>query len=142
VPHGNPDAHGHETTADVLNRHAEELCGSNVIALDGDVVGSVDDVVRGGTDDRPFLVVGGSRFLGIGRRAFLVPVEAILWLDEEGILIGETRLRMTGGPPYEPDLVPDVDYFAQACAYYSVRRRTRPSSVPRASGRVVSGQSG
>ena len=106
----------------MLIRQEDDIRGRAVIGLDGDVVGSVHDVVLDDGDEQRFLVVGSRGFLGIGRHAFLVPIEAITSITEEYVFVGETSLRMLSGVPYDPSLDIDDDYFASIYRYYRVPR--------------------
>lgn len=119
---------------DEADRQAADLCGREVVAIDGVSVGSVHDVIADGNRDRQFLVVGTRGFLGFGRHEFLVPADAIQRIDEEGVHIGESGLRISGGPAFHPILILDRTHFDDVCAYYGIgpsrRHATPPATSP------------
>ena len=124
VPHDVAAPSSAQPEEESVAHQGEDVRGREVIADDGTSVGEVQDIiVDDDYDDRRFLVVGTRGFLGLGRHEFLVPVDAIQWIEEERVHVGESALRMSGGPPYHPVLVLDHDYFAEVCAYYGVDPR-------------------
>jgi hypothetical protein len=60
-----------------------------------------------------FLEVAFGGLLGLGESAFLVPVEAVVQVDEGEVHINQTRERVEGAPRYYPkltDATPESDY--------------------------------
>lgn len=105
----------------------EDVRGRTVIDQSGDEIGHVDALL---IDDQErkvrFLQVASGGVLGIGEQRFLVPVDAVLGVDDEWLVIDQTGERVAGSPGYDPNLVYDRDYFGDLYSYYGYAPYWRP----------------
>jgi sporulation protein YlmC with PRC-barrel domain len=90
-----------------LASEADDVRGRKVVDSRGEEIGHVDALIidRGERRVR-FLEVAAGGFLGIGKRMFLVPVDAVTAVDEDTVHISRDRDHITGGPGYDPELTP------------------------------------
>ncbi|MBW3632297.1 MAG: PRC-barrel domain-containing protein [Chloroflexi bacterium] len=97
----------------------EDIRGHTVIDQSGDEIGHVDALL---IDDQErkvrFLQIASGGILGIGEQRFLVPVDAVLGVDDSQLVIDQTGERVSGSPGYDPDLVYDRDYYRDLYNYY------------------------
>jgi sporulation protein YlmC with PRC-barrel domain len=109
---------------------AEDVRGRKVVDKAGEEIGKVEHLV---IDDREhkvrFLEVGAGGFLGLGETKFLVPVDAIVRLDEDTVCVDQTRERVIGAPRYDPDLVRERDW-EDLYGYYGFAPYWYPGYAP------------
>lgn len=102
-----------------VNDPWEDVSGRTVIDQSGDEIGHVDALL---IDDQErkvrFLQIASGGVLSIGEQRFLVPIEAVLGVDDEWMVIDQTGERVAGSPGYDPDLVYDRDYYNDLYSYY------------------------
>lgn len=80
----------------------EDIRGRRVVDREGQEVGKVDDLFVDPTERRArFMAVKSGDVLGLGGKTYLVPVDVIQSVDEEQVVINETRDRILGGPQVE-----------------------------------------
>src|SRR3712207_9018827 len=85
----------------------QDIRGKDVYDIDGEQIGSVDDLYVDGRERKVrFLEVGAGGFLGVGERHFLVPVESVTEVGEIRIIIEPGREKATGSPPFDTTVVP------------------------------------
>lgn len=65
-----------------------------------------------------FLDVGTGGFLGIGEKHFMIPVEAVAEVREDGIVMDKSREKVAGSPPFDTDVVPRADYQHNVYDHY------------------------
>lgn len=113
---------GMNDTALTLADPAEDVRGRTVVDANGDDIGTVEDLMLDQDEAKVrFLQVGAGGFLGIGERKFLVPVDAIVRVDEDHVYVDRSREHVIGGPDYDPKLVRDDtadDIWANTYTYY------------------------
>ena len=98
---------------------AEDIRERTVYDRDGNEIGHVKDLMIDREESKiRFLQLGAGGFLGIGEDTFLIPVDAITRIDDDGVWIDQSREHVAGGPTYQPDLVSDIDYFGDVYGYY------------------------
>jgi sporulation protein YlmC with PRC-barrel domain len=86
---------------------AQDIRGKDVYDVNGEQIGSVDDLYVDGLERKVrFLEVGAGGFLGIGEKHMLVPVESVTEVDEVRIVIEPGREKTTGSPPFDTTVVP------------------------------------
>ncbi|SEF16941.1 PRC-barrel domain-containing protein [Jiangella alba] len=96
----------------------DDVRGREVVDRNGDEVGTVDDLVVDPEEKKVrFLQVGSGGFLGLGERKQLIPVDAIVRIDEK-VHIAQDRGHVAGAPAYDPDLVPAGEYYEELYGYY------------------------
>ncbi|TDD66191.1 PRC-barrel domain containing protein [Jiangella aurantiaca] len=96
----------------------DDVRGREVVDRNGDEVGTVDDLVIDPDEKKVrFLQVGSGGFLGLGEKKQLIPVDAIVKIDEK-VHIAQDRGHVAGAPAYDPDLVPAREYYEELYGYY------------------------
>ncbi|WP_116951601.1 PRC-barrel domain-containing protein [Jiangella endophytica] len=96
----------------------DDVRGREVVDRNGDEVGTVDDLVVDPEDEKVrFLQVGSGGFLGLGAQKQLIPVDAVVKIDEK-VHIAQDRGHVAGAPAYDPDLVPAREYYEELYGYY------------------------
>ncbi len=68
---------------------AEEIIGRDVVNLEGEDVGEVNDVVIANDRDEMFLVVGVGGFLGMGERDVALPVSDLRMSSDNVLLMSQ-----------------------------------------------------
>ncbi|PZF85409.1 PRC-barrel domain-containing protein [Jiangella anatolica] len=97
----------------------DDVRGFEVVDVNGDEVGTVDDLVIDPEEKKVrFLQVGSGGFLGLGERKQLIPVDAISRIDDAKVHIAQERGHVAGAPTYDPDLVPAREYYEELYGYY------------------------
>ncbi len=95
-----------------VKNSSEDVRGRKVFDKDGKHVGHVVDLMvdEGGSTVR-FLRVAQGGVLGIGEKRHLVPVDAVIRLDDDEVHIDRTHHHVANAPDYDPDLAA-VDHRA------------------------------
>lgn len=108
----------HLADSDLTVKTEDDLRGKEVVDRNDDEVGTVDDLVIDpqGLKVR-FLQVGSGGFLGLGEKKQLIPVDAVVKIDEK-VHIAQDRGHVAGAPAYDPDLVSAADYYEELYGYY------------------------
>jgi sporulation protein YlmC with PRC-barrel domain len=103
----------------VLEDRTQDVRGLDVYDKDGDRIGRVDDLYAD-TQERKvrFLDVSAGGFLGLGGKHFLVPVEAVGEVSEDGVVVDQGRGKVAGSPPFDTRVVPQPPYQRQVYEYY------------------------
>ena len=98
----------------------QDVRGLDVHDEDGERIGAVKDLYAD-TEERKvrFLDVGAGGFVGLGQKHFLVPVEAVSEVREDGVVVvAQKRQRVADSPPFEADVVPQPPYQDELYEYY------------------------
>lgn len=83
-----------------------DIRGHHVLDREGEEIGHVDDLLVDNDERRVrFLRVKAGEFLGLGGRAFLVPIDAITRIAENEVHVDQSREHVGGGPEYDPEVV-------------------------------------
>jgi sporulation protein YlmC with PRC-barrel domain len=97
----------------------DDVRGRKVVDRNGDEVGDVDGLIIDEEERRVrFLEVGSGGFLGLGEKKQLVPVDAILKVDDDVVQISQDRTHVAGGPVYDPEMVVERRYYEDLYGYY------------------------
>jgi sporulation protein YlmC with PRC-barrel domain len=96
-----------------------DVRGLDVYDEDGDQIGKVEDLYAD-TEERKvrFLDVGAGGLLGLGEKHFLVPVEAVSEVREDGVVVDQKRQRVADSPLFDADVVPQPAYQDELYKYY------------------------
>ena len=98
---------------------AMDVRGRQVKDKNGDGVGKIADLL---VDDREnkvrFLLVEHGGFLGFGQTTSLIPVEAVMSITEDDVVVDQSRDRVAAAPGYDPDLVDDRPYQSSIYSHY------------------------
>lgn len=84
----------------VLENPEQDIRGKDVYDVDGQQIGSVDDLyIDRHEREARFLEVGTGGFLGIGEKNLLIPVETITEVGETRVTIEPGRTEKVAEPP-------------------------------------------
>jgi sporulation protein YlmC with PRC-barrel domain len=100
---------------------AMDLRGRDAYARSGESVGTVADVFIDPDQRKARMieVAAGGGLLGLGKKQFLVPVEAIAGGDPRTVYIDKPKDEILGGPEYHPDESDEEEaHYAEVYTYY------------------------
>jgi sporulation protein YlmC with PRC-barrel domain len=101
----------------------QDIRGRTVIDRNGDEIGHVDALLIDEQERKVrFLQIASGGILGIGEQQFLLPVDAVIDLDDGQVIVDQTGSRVAYSPAYNPDLTYDRDYYGQLYGYYNYPR--------------------
>lgn len=96
-----------------------DIRGYAVKDKEGEDLGKVEDLLIDQSENTVrFLLVESGGFLGMGVNKSFIPVDAIARIAKEEVHIDQTRERVAGAPPYDPELVGTRSYHQDAFDYY------------------------
>jgi len=98
----------------------QDVRGLGVHDEDGEQIGKVEDLYAY-TEERKvrFLEVGAGGCMGLGQKRFLVPVEAVGEVREDGVVVvAQERRKVAESPPFEANVVPQPPYQDELYEYY------------------------
>jgi sporulation protein YlmC with PRC-barrel domain len=99
-------------------RPNEDVRGRRVAARDGQTIGKVDDLIVEPESGRVrLLVVSGGGILGIGKRAWPVPVDVVDDITPEMVFVDVDRTAMDAAPTMAHD-VADRAHLADVYSFY------------------------
>jgi sporulation protein YlmC with PRC-barrel domain len=98
----------------VLAKAEEDIRGAEVVDSAGEELGKVESLFVD-VDERQvrLLEVSSGGILGLGKEHRLIPVDAVVKVEEDSVTIGRTRAEIAKAPGYDPDLkqAPPPEYF-------------------------------
>ena len=97
-----------------------DIRGKDVCDVDGEQIGSVDDLYIDGQEREVcFLDVSAGGFLGMGEKHFLVSVEAVTEVGEARVTIEPGKEKVAGSSPFDANVVPPTtDHRRDVHDYY------------------------
>ena len=104
----------------VLEDLTQDVRGLDVYDEDGDQIGTVEDLYAD-TEERKvrFLDVSAGGILGLGERRFLIPVEAVSEVREDGVVVvDQKRRKVAESPLFDAAVVPQPPYQHELYKYY------------------------
>ncbi len=94
-----------------LEDGALDVRGLGVFARNGEQMGSVEDLYVDTLDrEVRFLDVAAGGFLGLGEKRFLVPVEAVVKVYEDGVTVDHNREKVSEPPSLNTKVVSQAAY--------------------------------
>jgi uncharacterized protein YrrD len=103
----------------VLEDRTQEVRSLDVYDRDGDQIGRVEDLYADAEMGKVrFLEVSAGAFLGLGGKRFLVPVEAVGEVREDGVVVDQSRGKVADSPPFDAGVVPQPPYQREVYEYY------------------------
>jgi sporulation protein YlmC with PRC-barrel domain len=103
----------------VIEYADEDVRGREVLTIDGDRIGSVDDLLIDRDEEKVrFLEVGSGGFLGIGERKSLIPIEAVTDVDEYHVYVEKSGEHVAAAPVYNPHIVQIEPYLNDVYEHY------------------------
>lgn len=101
---------------------AEDIRGRKVHDRAGEDLGQVDDLLIDGEQGKVRLVrIEHGGFLGIGTKAFFIPVDSITGITDDAVEISESRDQIADALGYDPDLIDEADRYEPLYEYYGYR---------------------
>ena len=100
---------------------AQDVRGLDVYDNDGDRIGTVEDLYADAQERKVrFLDVAAGGFLGLGEKRFLIPVEAVSEVRQDGgvVVVEQKRRKVAESPLFEADVVPQPPYQDELYKYY------------------------
>ena len=102
-----------------LKNPNQDVRDRKVFDNSGEEIGTVEDLFADEEERRVrFLDVGAGGFLGLGEKHFLVPIEALLEVKEDRLIIEQSREKVVDSPPFDPKVVPEPEEQREANDYY------------------------
>ncbi len=103
-----------------LEEPEQDIRGLDVYDDEGNQIGIVEDLYVDREERKVrFLDVGAGGFLGIGEKHFMIPVEAVTDVGDDGVTIEQGAEKVMGSPPFDTDVVPPTtDYQRNVYDYY------------------------
>lgn len=101
----------------------DDVRGRKVIDRNGEETGKVDGLLIDEAERKVrFLEVGSGGFLGMGKEQVLIPVDAVVRVDDESVHINKDREHVASAPGYDPELmpVPERPYLENVYGYYGL----------------------
>ena len=96
-----------------LEEHWQDIQGHSVLDKNGDEVGTVEDLyIYEDAQAGHLIKVAGSE------RHFLIPIDAVTTIGDEGVNVEQDKEMILGSPEYESDEVPDLETSRAAYAHY------------------------
>ena len=96
-----------------------DIRGRWVIDRNGDEIGYVDALLIDDLDRRVrFLLIMSGGIPGSRTRRLLVPVDAVIDVDDDQAVIDQTGERVFNAPSYDPALAYDRAYYHALYLYY------------------------
>jgi sporulation protein YlmC with PRC-barrel domain len=94
-----------------LQDRASDIRGLDVFTQDGEQLGSVEDFYVDTVErEVRFLEVGAGGFMGLGKKHFLILVEAVTAFREGGVTVNQSRLEVNEPLLLKTNVVPEAAY--------------------------------
>ncbi|NJD28136.1 MAG: PRC-barrel domain containing protein [Chloroflexi bacterium] len=100
---------------------AEDIRDKKVLDKGGEVIAEVEDLLIDEKDHKVrFMMVGSGGFgpRKIGKKKFLIPVDAITEIDDAGVHVDQLVDKIVGSPEYDPEVVPVPVYWETVYGWY------------------------
>jgi len=98
---------------------SQDVRGLAVRDVSGESLGMVDDLLVDADADRVrMLRITHGGLLGFGAEVSLLPIEAMTKLDEDELVVDQTRDRVASAPVYDPELTDQSGYYDHLYGYY------------------------
>lgn len=102
-----------------LASDSEDIRGRKVVDEGGDEIGEVSDLMVDQDEHKVrFMLISSGGFLGLGKTHTMIPIDAISRIDEDEVTLNRTRDFIAQAPMYDPDVVPQTDYWTNMYGYY------------------------
>ena len=113
-----PRLHRLSDSTMVLKNPDDDIRGKKVLDAEEQDIGAVDDLFIDDAEKKVrFMLVSAGGFLGMGADKFLLPIDAIVRIDQDNVYLGKSRDHVSRAPKYDPDLVND-QYYTDVYGYY------------------------
>ena len=107
----------------ILQDRTQDVRGLEVYDTNGEEIGTVEGLYVD-EDERKvrFLDVGAGGSLGLWEKNFLIPVEAVREVNEDGVVVDQSREKVVDSPPFATNVVPQAPYQRDIYDYYGCAR--------------------
>ncbi|MDF3311994.1 PRC-barrel domain-containing protein [Rhodococcus sp. T2V] len=96
-----------------------DIRGRTVFDRGGHVLGDVDGLIVDADERRVrFLRIGSGGFFGLGKTKRLVPVDAVIRIDDVSVHLDRTGEHVAQSAEYDPSIVPDADFYETLYTHY------------------------
>jgi sporulation protein YlmC with PRC-barrel domain len=103
----------------VLEDRSWDLRGRKVYARDGQEIGEVEDFYADREEQRVrFLSVSAGGALGLGKKHFLIPMEAVAETNTNRVVLTQDRDTVTSAPEFDEEAEPDREYQHAVYRHY------------------------
>jgi sporulation protein YlmC with PRC-barrel domain len=105
----------------VLEDSAQDVRGRKVVDKEGVKIGEVEDLLIDSQQRKVrFLQAweGGYGVLHLGKQRFLIPVDAITFIDTDNVYIDQTGERIAEVAVYDPTVVSEQTYWEELYGRY------------------------
>ena len=107
----------------ILAKGEDDVRGTTVVGSDGEEIGKVGGLFVDADERRVRLLdVESGGLLGIGAEHRLIPVDAVIEVTDDRVVIGRTRTEIAHAPGYDPALteVDPMDNLDELYGYYGM----------------------
>jgi sporulation protein YlmC with PRC-barrel domain len=102
---------------------ADDIRRRRVMDNWGNKIGTVEDLLIDTAESKVrFLRLEHGGVLGFGATASVLPVEAVMRISDEEVVVEQPRDRIAGAPYYNPTLADQTSYYDSVYRYYGYRR--------------------
>jgi sporulation protein YlmC with PRC-barrel domain len=109
---------------------AQDIRGRSVVDSAGQSLGTVADLlVDTETNHVRILRVEHGGILGFGASSSFVPVESVMRVTDDEVHVSSSKDHVAAGPPYDPDLADQRDYYEQLHGHYTSQPDHAPGSL-------------
>ncbi|AWK74935.1 PRC-barrel domain-containing protein [Rhodococcus oxybenzonivorans] len=103
----------------MLEHPAEDIRGRSVYDRDGHELGKIEGLIVDEAERKVrFLRIGSGGFLGFGKTARLVPVDAITRITDDAVHLDRSKEHVAGSDPYDPQVMPVSDFYRRLYEHY------------------------
>jgi sporulation protein YlmC with PRC-barrel domain len=118
----------------ILEDRTQDIRGVDVYDTHGEEIGTVEGLYVDEEERKVrFLDVAAGGFLGLGEKNFLIPAEAVREVNEDGVVVDQSREKVMDSPPFDTSVVPQAPYQGDVYEYYGYARsggHTYPGAWP------------
>jgi sporulation protein YlmC with PRC-barrel domain len=98
---------------------AADIRGRPVFDRNGDDIGDVKSLLIDETERKVrFLEVESGGLLGLASERRLLPVDAVVRVEDGAVRVDQAREHVHGSPAYDPQLAHDDSYYRDVYGYY------------------------
>ena len=118
----------------ILGDRTQDVRGLDIYDTNGEEIGTVEGLYVDEEERKVRLLdVGAGGLLGLGEKNFLIPVEAVREVNEDGVVVDQSREKVVDSPPFDTNVVLQAPYQRDIYDYYGYARsggRTYPGAWP------------
>jgi sporulation protein YlmC with PRC-barrel domain len=122
-----------------MNEHprvlsATKIIGNKVVNREGEQLGNIKDLTIDLDDAQiAYAVLSFGGFLGVGDKLFAIPLEALLFIDDQTVILDVEKEVLKNAPGFDKDHWPDDAHEA----FFFLRMMTRHTIVEQIASRMM-----